>query len=340
MPTTLGARNPDCVIRNKPCGMMLGGSNTCFIASPSADHVGLELLAIKAALREQEIDAYVAVENYDPGKDVFCTKICSKIIESRLCVVLLTEPRDEQGRPLPNPNVHYEYGLMTAWNKPIIPMQREGHDLAFNVRQLDTVKYSNKDMDKQFGAALRKTLAVVHLPSQDTGSTGALLYNSPLWHLLQSYMTVVRKAERASYETGPEEGTPFLRYTGWKFAAMVTGSEEIDSILHGAKAISRRLEWLSDALRDLSHGEPICNYPSDPSDIMSHMLERITNRMGKEKMAELTKELMRWEIVVIDCSNSGLADDLRNGLPRAAAHFPPRVTALTLDEARESLKNA
>lgn len=106
-------RNEECIVRDRPCGRIFGGSNTCFVASPSPEIVGYELDIIRTALEKEEIEPYIAVENVDPGKDIFCTKICTKIIESKLCVVVLTGETKSK-KVLPNPNVYYEYGLMTA----------------------------------------------------------------------------------------------------------------------------------------------------------------------------------------------------------------------------------
>jgi hypothetical protein len=38
--------------------------------------------------------------------------------------------RDHPGVKIPNPNVHMEYGLMLAFKKHIIPLQRDGDALA------------------------------------------------------------------------------------------------------------------------------------------------------------------------------------------------------------------
>jgi hypothetical protein len=63
-----------------------------------------------------------------------------KIIESRFCIVFLDNL---------NANVFYEYGMMSSLRKPIIPLQREGERLPFNVQSLDVVKYTDDDFHEK-----------------------------------------------------------------------------------------------------------------------------------------------------------------------------------------------
>jgi len=139
----------NCFIReNKKCGRVLNGSKMAFIATPAADYVQLELEIIKSKLKSFEIEPYVAVENRAFGKDVFCEKICGKIIEALFCIVLLNDKAENIGDKsvlVSNPNVYYEYGLMTSLNKKIIPLQKKNQKLAFNIQSLDTIKYSESN---------------------------------------------------------------------------------------------------------------------------------------------------------------------------------------------------
>jgi len=137
--------NRDCIVRHQDCKRIFGGSRICFVASPSSEEVALELEIIKQKLREMNIEPYIAVEQREFQKDIFCEKICSKIIESLFCIVILNDVEDENGVRKPNANVYYEYGLMTAFKKKIIPIQLEGQKLAFNIQSLDTLKYTRKD---------------------------------------------------------------------------------------------------------------------------------------------------------------------------------------------------
>jgi hypothetical protein len=129
-----------CFFTDEPCSKVKGTSDTCFVAVPSK---GFEdkLEIIEKILTDKRIDFYVALLNVEPSKNAFCTKICGKIIESRFCIVFL----DKDLSGCLNANVFYEYGMMSSLRKPIIPLQREGDPLPFNVQYLDVVKYSNDD---------------------------------------------------------------------------------------------------------------------------------------------------------------------------------------------------
>lgn len=149
-----------CFIReNKKCERVLNGSKTAFIATPASDYVQLELDIIKSKLQSYQVEPYVAVEHRAFGRDVFCEKICGKIIESLFCIVLLNDREENIGgklTPIPNANVYYEYGLMTSLHKRIIPLQKKDHKLAFNIQSLDTIKYTQKDFSSEIENAIRE----------------------------------------------------------------------------------------------------------------------------------------------------------------------------------------
>ena len=87
------------------------------------------------------------------GKTLSCAKICSKVIPSQFCAMLLnSDVRD--GLEVPNANVNMEYGLMLGFNKYVIPFQREGQHLPFNVAGLDTVRYTNLTFEGKASAAI------------------------------------------------------------------------------------------------------------------------------------------------------------------------------------------
>jgi hypothetical protein len=148
--------NKKCIVRNQECKRIFEGSRICFIACPNNDEVALELQIIQQSLREANIEPYIAVENREYQKDIFCEKICSKIIESQLCIVILNDVVDKKDNiTKPNANVYYEYGLMTAFCKKIIPVQLENQNLAFNIQSLDTLKYNKKNFKAQIDEAVQ-----------------------------------------------------------------------------------------------------------------------------------------------------------------------------------------
>lgn len=136
--------NESCIIGLPTCGYAFSSSRMAFIAAPSDEEFALELEVLQQLLREKEYESYVALQRVEPGKFAFCTKICSKIITSQFCIVLLNPSAHHEHKDIkiPNPNVHLEYGVMMAFKKTILPLQREGSDLAFNIRPLDTIIYN------------------------------------------------------------------------------------------------------------------------------------------------------------------------------------------------------
>ena len=83
-----------------------------FIATPSDEEFSLELEILQTLLSDKDYEAYIALQQVDPAKLAFCTKICSKIITSQFCIVPLNSSthREHPDIKIPNPNVHMEYG--------------------------------------------------------------------------------------------------------------------------------------------------------------------------------------------------------------------------------------
>lgn len=92
-----------------------------------------------------------------PGQNAFCAKICSKIITSQFCIILLNNDLRD-GKEIPNANVNMEYGLMLGFNKYVIPFQQQDQTLPFNVAGLDTVKYTNNTFQSQAELALDEAI--------------------------------------------------------------------------------------------------------------------------------------------------------------------------------------
>jgi hypothetical protein len=128
----------------------------CFFARPADAEFQLFEDVLQQLLKERNYETYVAMQNIDPGNFAFCTKICSKIITSHFCVILLNNSRhaENQEIKIPNPNVHLEYGMMLSFHKHIIPMQHESESLAFNIYPIDTVKYRNDNFKDKAESAI------------------------------------------------------------------------------------------------------------------------------------------------------------------------------------------
>ena len=160
--------NKQCFIRkDHKCGKMFGASKSCFIACPSEDSVEITLELISEKLSKVGVEPIIAVKERAYGQDIFCTKICGKIIESKFCLVILNDSIEED-KNIPNSNVYYEYGLMTALEKHIIPLQEEFLKLAFNIQSYDTIKYNSKNLSSELDRAIKDAIKITESKSKIT----------------------------------------------------------------------------------------------------------------------------------------------------------------------------
>ena len=183
--------NERCFIRKEhKCGKMFGPSKSCFIACPTNDDLEPILGLMSEKLSKVGIEPIIAVKERAYGQDIFCTKICGKIIESRFCIVILDDSI-KGGNNIPNPNVYYEYGLMTALRKHIIPLQRENLELAFNIQSYDTIKYNNKNITVELDSAIRDAIRLTEVKEPEKIA-------EPM-----SDMFIHRRMELAGFEAQP-----------------------------------------------------------------------------------------------------------------------------------------
>ncbi len=159
--------NEQCFIRkDHKCGKLFGASKSCFIACPTDDDLEPILGLMIEKLTKVGIEPIIAVKERAYGQDIFCTKICGKIIESRFCIVILND-REDKERNIPNPNVYYEYGLMTSLAKHIVPLQKENLKLAFNIQSYDTIKYSSKNIGTELDRAIKDAIRITDAKEQE-----------------------------------------------------------------------------------------------------------------------------------------------------------------------------
>lgn len=174
--------NERCFIRkDHKCNKIFGASKSCFIACPSEDEIEPLLEIISMKLARVGIEAIIAVKERAYGQDIFCTKICGKIIESKFCLVILNDLISENIN-IPNPNVYYEYGLMTSIEKHIIPLQKENLTLAFNIQSYDTIKYNSKNIGAELDRAIKDAIKITESKDQ-TGKK----HNSSEISILRSF---------------------------------------------------------------------------------------------------------------------------------------------------------
>ncbi|MBT3258192.1 MAG: hypothetical protein HN366_17290 [Deltaproteobacteria bacterium] len=162
-------KNEKCFIGMPACGYGYESAKLCFVACPSHEKYTLKIETIKDIVESYQYECHIALKRIDPGTFAFCTKICSKIIQSHFCIVFLDPSYDTNGDEYPNPNVHFEYGMMVSQNKHIIPLQDEQFDLAFNISPLDTIKYN----DSNFKTKVTDTIKYAIKRSAETELSGA-----------------------------------------------------------------------------------------------------------------------------------------------------------------------
>jgi hypothetical protein len=163
---------------------------------------------LRKLLEDKGVQAVEAGGALAPGQNAFCAKICSKIITSQFCAVLLNNDTTGNGER-PNANVNMEYGLMLGFNKYVIPFQREHQSLPFNVAGFDTVKYTNTTFEAKASAALD---IAIKATTQDAPT--------PLGHdqILEAYLLANRlllvalnePGDRTLYEIGRPLGFNLL----------------------------------------------------------------------------------------------------------------------------------
>ena len=220
----------------------------CFIACPDPKEVGLELEIISEKLQKEGIDPFIAVRERAYGEDIFCTKICGKIIESMFCIVLLNDVKSNESNELiPNPNVYYEYGLMTAMKKEIIPLQHSEHNLAFNIQGLETIKYTNENLVDELEKAIKKTLAIIEMTREtEQLEIKSDVYTRKIFWMLESKGFTPQSRDSRDSLLDTSDNTVFMKYTDSEndpiFIVIARNNEMTMDIIGGMKAISSRIE--------------------------------------------------------------------------------------------------
>jgi hypothetical protein len=159
--------NERCFIRKAHrCGKMFGASKSCFIACPTDEALEPIIELMSEKLSKVGVEPIVAVKERAYGQDIFCTKICGKIIEARFCIVILDDTVSN-GANIPNPNVYCEYGVMTSLRKHIVPLQKDDLTLAFNIQSYDTIKYNPRNIGAELDRAIRDAIKLTEKKTQE-----------------------------------------------------------------------------------------------------------------------------------------------------------------------------
>lgn len=200
-------RNEKCIIGLPRCDYVFSSTRSCFIAYGFGTS-DLEVEVLRGQLKNRGMESVEAGGARAPGENAFCVKICSKIITAQFCILLLNnDVRD--GREVPNANVNMEYGLMLGFNKLVIPFQREGQTLPFNVAGLDTIKYTNETFSRLAAEVIEQAIAA----TTPSGSAPVDI-NQPLnAYLLSREMTFARidsDGDRVIFDLGAPLGFNLL----------------------------------------------------------------------------------------------------------------------------------
>jgi hypothetical protein len=230
--------------RQHRCEKVFGASKSCFIACPSDESLGPLLALLEAKLAAHGIEAVVAIRERAYGQEIVCTKICGRIIECRFCIVVLDEI-DRDGVSVANPNVYYEYGLMTALRKHIIPFQRDGMALAFNIQHQDTVKYNARNMAEEIERAVRDAIAQTEPGQQPEGADLPVSSRGIRRRLeLAGYVPADRNALVNDATQDTQFATFISEAQGYLFLAKVDDARDVGNYLDDLPVLVYRLEEL------------------------------------------------------------------------------------------------
>jgi predicted nucleotide-binding protein len=170
-------KNEICIIGLPRCDFVFSSTRSCFIAYGFRDST-LEMTILRHLLEQKGIVPVEAGGSLAPGQHAFCAKICSKIITSQFCIVLINNEETERGE-IPNANVNMEYGLMLGFNKYIIPFQRASQTLPFNIAGLDTIKYNNQDFERLASTAIEQAIQETRQDAPQTLPVDQGIWNFP-----------------------------------------------------------------------------------------------------------------------------------------------------------------
>lgn len=208
-------RNEKCIIGLPRCDYIFNSSRSCFIAY-DFEESNLEMNVLKGVLTDHSIEVFEAGPITKPGKNAFCTKICSKIISSQFCIAILNDAI-KSGISIPNANIYMEYGLMLGFSKYIIPFQKENQSLPFNVAGLDTVKYNNSNFPDKALRSIELAITETKPPSFHTIPPNVLLTKFLLTQ--DVFLSSISDAgEKSIYDLGAPYGYWLLNdFSGFKY---------------------------------------------------------------------------------------------------------------------------
>lgn len=135
--------NDICIIGLSRCDFTFSSTRNCFISYGFQEN-RLEVTVLKRLLKDKEIEPVGAGSIAALEHNAFCARMCSKIITSKFCIILLNT----------DVNINIEYGLMIGFDKYVIPFQKESQPPPFDVAGLETIKYNDEDFEGKASVAI------------------------------------------------------------------------------------------------------------------------------------------------------------------------------------------
>jgi uncharacterized protein Yka (UPF0111/DUF47 family) len=217
------------------------------------------------------------------------------------CIVLLNDVKSNESNELiPNPNVYYEYGLMTAMKKEIIPLQHSEHNLAFNIQGLETIKYTNENLVDELEKAIKKTLAIIEMTREtEQLEIESDIYTRKIFWMLESKGFIPQSRDSRDSLLDTSDNTVFMKYTDSKndpiFIVIAKNNEMTMDIVIGMKAISSRIEKIKYRneieISDIESAESKGQYSS--MFMMAAAMNERKGRVDYMRLTELFNQLKR-----------------------------------------------
>lgn len=294
--------NEICSIGLPRCDFVFSSTRSCFIAYGFEEST-LEMTIIRNILEKEGVQAIEAGGFTTPGENAFCAKICSKIITSQFCIVLLNNDIEE-GKEIPNANINMEYGLMLGFNKYVIPFQKNSQKLPFNVAGLDTIKYTSSNLEEEATKIIKQAIVKTQQEENPVDTSGQYIRSFFLKrNLLVS--PIDSEGERNLYRLGEPVGfdlavdfsgmsyTYVGHFSSLRLEVVVWRIKKLIEILNERRGtITERIGLNSSSLHEINTGHRIFDTAS--------IIVLVTSDKDKESIENIVKTIdSNYEIEVV-----------------------------------------
>ncbi|KAF5428200.1 hypothetical protein C5S42_03685 [Candidatus Methanomarinus sp.] len=135
-----------CFKTGRQCEFKLEESSDQVFIGISYKHPFKDLFeyGVRPALKELGLRPWIAYE-HTSSRDIFC-KLCEGLQSSYAAIIDISEP---------NPNVHFELGILAGTSKPFILIKQKGADVSTGLKGMENLEY---DSAKELCKLLKKHL--------------------------------------------------------------------------------------------------------------------------------------------------------------------------------------